>query len=73
VIDTLVQTARPYIYTTAAPPMLAETLRVALRIIRDDAARREHLIDLVAQFRQGARDCRGGCFHRRRRFSRCHR
>ena len=56
VIDTLVQTARPYIYTTAAPPMLAETLRVALRIIRDDAARREHLIDLVAQFRQGARD-----------------
>ena len=31
VIETLVQTARPYIYTTAAPPLLAETLRVALR------------------------------------------
>ena len=56
VIETLVQTARPYIYTTAAPPMLAAALRVALRIIRDDAARREHLFDLVARFRLGAGD-----------------
>ena len=37
VIETLVQTARPYIYTTAPPPLLAEALRAALAIIRDDA------------------------------------
>ena len=37
VIETLVQTARPYIYTTAAPPLLAEALRASLAIIRDDA------------------------------------
>ncbi len=30
VIETLVQTARPYIYTTAAPALLAEALRAAL-------------------------------------------
>jgi 8-amino-7-oxononanoate synthase len=56
VIETLLQTARPYIYTTAAPPLLAVALRVALAIIRDDARRRAHLTRLIAQFRQGARD-----------------
>jgi 8-amino-7-oxononanoate synthase len=55
VIETLVQTARPYIYTTAPPPMLAETLRAALAIIRGDTTRRVHLTRLIAQFRQGAR------------------
>jgi 8-amino-7-oxononanoate synthase len=55
VIETLIQTARPYIYTTAAPPLLAATLRVALAIIRDDAGRRTHLTRLIEQFRQGAR------------------
>jgi len=55
-IETLLQTARPYIYSTAAPPMLAEALRVALAIIRDDGGRRARLMDLIAQFRQGARD-----------------
>ena len=56
VIETLLQTARSYIYTTAAPPLLAAALRVALAIIRDDAGRRAHLTRLIAQFRQGARD-----------------
>ena len=55
VIETLIQTARSYIYTTAAPPLLAATLRVALAIIRDDARRRLHLAQLIEQFRQGAR------------------
>jgi 8-amino-7-oxononanoate synthase len=55
VIETLVQTARPYIYTTASPPLLAESLRVALSIIRDDAGRRARLAHLIAQFREGAR------------------
>jgi len=56
VIETLVQTARPYIYTTAAPPLLAETLRASLARIRDDAARREHLDRLIAAFRAEAAD-----------------
>ncbi len=30
VIETLVQTARPYVYTTAAPPLLAAALRASL-------------------------------------------
>ena len=31
VIETLLQTARPYIYTTAAPPLLADALRRCAR------------------------------------------
>ena len=56
VVETLVQSARPYIYTTAAPPLLAAALRVALAIISDDAGRRAHLSRLIARFREGARD-----------------
>ena len=33
VIETLVQTARPYVFTTASPPLLAAALRAALAII----------------------------------------
>ena len=55
VIETLLQTARPYIYTTAAPPLLAAALRVALAIIRDDTGRRAQLARLIAQFREGTR------------------
>jgi 8-amino-7-oxononanoate synthase len=56
VIETLLQTARTYIYTTAAPPLLAEATRVALAIIRNDAGRRARLARSIAQFRDGARD-----------------
>ena len=55
VIETLVQTARPYIYTTAAPPHLAEALRASLAIIRDDAPRRAHLAARIRQFRERMR------------------
>ncbi len=54
VIETILQTARPYIYTTAAPPLLAEALRASLALIRDDAARRAHLFAMIARFRAGA-------------------
>ena len=60
VIETLVQTARPYVYTTAAPPLLAEALRASLALIRDDRARRAHLAALIARFRERMRGrCRG--------------
>jgi 8-amino-7-oxononanoate synthase len=54
VVETLLQTARPYVYTTAAPPLLAVALAAALRSIRDDDFRRVHLAELIAAFRQGA-------------------
>ena len=51
VIETLIQTARPYIFTTASPPLLAAALSAALRVIREDAPRRAHLATLIAHFR----------------------
>jgi 8-amino-7-oxononanoate synthase len=54
VIETLVQAARTYVYTTAAPPLLTEALRTALRLIRDEPHRRAHLAELIASFRAGA-------------------
>ena len=54
VIETLLQTARPYVYTTAAPPLLAVALGAALRSIRDDDFRRAHLAELIGAFREGA-------------------
>jgi 8-amino-7-oxononanoate synthase len=56
VIETLVQSARSYIYTTAAPPLLAETLRAALAAIRDGSERRARLAGLIAAFRQASGD-----------------
>jgi 8-amino-7-oxononanoate synthase len=55
VIDSLVETARPYVFTTAAPPLLAEALRASLRIIGSDAARHENLDLLIARFRERMR------------------
>jgi len=51
VIDLLVQRARPYIYTTAAPPALAHALLTSLQIIggAEGRARRRHLAGLIAQ------------------------
>jgi 8-amino-7-oxononanoate synthase len=54
VIDTILQTARPYIYTTAGPALVAESLRTSLAILRDDHERRRHLHALIARFRAGA-------------------
>ena len=54
-IDTLVQHARPYIYTTALPPAVAEATRAALRIIKNDSWRRARLRANTRQFRDGSR------------------
>jgi 8-amino-7-oxononanoate synthase len=55
VIETLVQTARSYIFTTAAPPFVAEALRASLAILRADTGRRAHLFALVDRFRERMR------------------
>ena len=54
VIETLVQRARSYIYTTAPPAALAAATRRALDIARAEDWRRERLANLVARFRRGA-------------------
>ncbi|ANX03233.1 8-amino-7-oxononanoate synthase [Immundisolibacter cernigliae] len=53
-IETLIQHARSYIYTTALPPALAEATRAALRLARAESWRREKVQALVARFRAGA-------------------
>jgi 8-amino-7-oxononanoate synthase len=58
VVDTLVETARPYVFTTAAPPLLAEALRASLKLIRDDSSRHAHLAALIARFRARMRELR---------------
>jgi 8-amino-7-oxononanoate synthase len=51
VIELMIQRARPYIYTTAAPPALAHALMTSVDIIASDegASRRAHLQTLIAQ------------------------
>ena len=53
VIDWLIQKARPYVYTTASPPLLAACLLESLRQIEAGGARRERLRGHVAQLREG--------------------
>ncbi|MGE8362222.1 8-amino-7-oxononanoate synthase [Pseudomonas sp.] len=53
-IESLVQFARPYIYTTSQPPALACATLKSLELLRSEHWRREHLNALIAQFRQGA-------------------
>jgi 8-amino-7-oxononanoate synthase len=53
-IETLIQRARTYLYTTALPPGIAAATRAALRIVRDEPWRRRHLQALVLRFRDRA-------------------
>ncbi len=53
-IESLIQLARSYIYTTALPPAVAEAARASLRLIREEGWRRERLHALVRRFREGA-------------------
>ena len=53
-IETLIQFARPYIYTTSQPPALACATLKSLELLRTEHWRREHLTALIKQFRAGA-------------------
>jgi 8-amino-7-oxononanoate synthase len=53
IVETLVQRARSYIYTTATPPMLACAILRSLDLIRAEEWRRTHLQRLVASVRDG--------------------
>ena len=60
VINWLIQKARPYIYTTASPPLLAACLLESLRQIEAGAARRERLRKHIVQLREGLAGLRLG-------------
>jgi len=53
-IETLIQFARTYIYTTALPPAIAAASSASLQLVRREHWRREHLQQLIQRFRHGA-------------------
>jgi 8-amino-7-oxononanoate synthase len=53
-IETLIQRARSYIYTTALPPALAHAASAALALALREDWRRQHLAALITRFRNGA-------------------
>ncbi len=53
VINTLVQNARSYIYTTASPPALSCAVLASLRLLQKEEWRRTQLWKLVTQLRAG--------------------
>lgn len=55
-IDSLLQRARTYIYTTALPPAVAAATREALRVMRDEPWRRGRVLEHAARFRAGLTD-----------------
>ncbi len=54
VIDTLIQQARTYIYTTAQPAAIAAATMQSLKLVESESWRREKLQALITQFRRGA-------------------
>lgn len=50
-IETLIQFARPYIYTTAQPPAICEATRKSLQLIQEESWRRTHLQELILYFK----------------------
>ena len=55
VIDTLINNARSYIYTTATPPALASAVPESLRLIEQGEGLRAHLQERITQLRDGLR------------------
>ncbi|RDE25087.1 8-amino-7-oxononanoate synthase [Motiliproteus coralliicola] len=53
-IETLIQHARSYIYTTAMPPAVAAATLASLQLIRDGQHLRQQLETLISRFRRGA-------------------
>lgn len=52
-IETLIQQARTYIYTTSMPPAVAAATRASLKLVIAEQWRRELLVSLIQRFRDG--------------------
>jgi 8-amino-7-oxononanoate synthase len=57
-VETLVQRARTYIYTTATPPLIAHALQTSLRLIAGDEWRRMRVAEHVARLKSRLQSCR---------------
>lgn len=55
-IDSLIQTARPFLYTTSLPAALMEAMRSSLQLIIEEPERRQKLHHLIQYFRQKAKE-----------------
>ncbi|RKZ87999.1 MAG: 8-amino-7-oxononanoate synthase [Gammaproteobacteria bacterium] len=55
VIETLIQQARTYVYTTAQPAAIAAATLASLKLVHQESWRREKLKTLITQFRTGAK------------------
>lgn len=53
-IETLIQRARTYTYTTALPPAVAHATLTSLKLVETEGWRREQLQRLIKRFRKGA-------------------
>jgi len=53
-VETLLQTGRTYMYTTALPPAVAAATRASLRVLQDEPSRRVRVLEHVAHFRREA-------------------
>ena len=54
-IETLIQQARPYMYTTAMPAAIADATRTSLKILQRDHHIRKALINNIQYFREGCK------------------
>ena len=54
IVDWIMQTASSYLFTTAAPPLIAHATLTALAQVRDGDALRRRLQDNITHFRKGA-------------------
>ena len=52
-VETLIQFARPYIYTTSQPPAVAHATLTSLQLVREAHWRRDQLAALISRFRAG--------------------
>ena len=53
-IETMIQSSRSYIYTTASPPATAAAILQSIEIIQQESWRREKLFELIDYFKQQA-------------------
>ncbi len=53
IVETVLQRARTYIFSTAAPAMLAAAVEESLDVMREEAWRRAHLAELIAALKDG--------------------
>jgi 8-amino-7-oxononanoate synthase len=53
-IETLIQFARTYIYTTAMPPAVAAATLASIKLLGQEPWRRQYLLQLIERFKKGA-------------------